>query len=89
LFAFLAVEIKRKAPTCHTVLEVVRARWGAPAHATLVAFCLVTNCAVTAMLLVSGASAVEYITGVSFYAAAFILPVGVMFYTGGCPAWQR
>jgi hypothetical protein len=24
LFAIMAVEIKRKAPTCHTVLEVVR-----------------------------------------------------------------
>jgi hypothetical protein len=26
LFAVMAVEIKRKAPTCHTVLEVVRVR---------------------------------------------------------------
>jgi hypothetical protein len=28
LFAILAVEIKRKAPTTHTCLEIVKARWG-------------------------------------------------------------
>jgi Na+/proline symporter len=27
LFAVLAVEIKRKAPTTHTCLEIVKARW--------------------------------------------------------------
>lgn len=32
LFAILAVEIKRKAPNIHTILEVVLARWGKVAH---------------------------------------------------------
>jgi Na+/proline symporter len=27
LFAVLAVEVKRKAPQAHTVLEIVKARW--------------------------------------------------------------
>jgi hypothetical protein len=34
LFAIMAVEIKRKAPTCHTVLEVVRVRNAAAAAAS-------------------------------------------------------
>lgn len=32
LFAILAVEIKRKCPALHTVLEIVHARWGTAAH---------------------------------------------------------
>ncbi len=32
LFGVLAVEIKRKAPSAHTVLEIVKARWGRTAH---------------------------------------------------------
>jgi hypothetical protein len=34
LFAIMAVEIKRKAPTCHTVLEVVRVSAAAAAAVT-------------------------------------------------------
>ncbi len=32
LFGILAVQIKMKAPTAHTVLEIVHARWGNVAH---------------------------------------------------------
>ena len=32
LFGILAIEIKRKAPTAHTMLEIIRARWGTLAH---------------------------------------------------------
>lgn len=32
LFAVLAVEIKRKCPSIHTILEVVGIRWGTAAH---------------------------------------------------------
>ena len=32
LFGVMAIQVKRKAPNCHTILEVVRLRWGVPAH---------------------------------------------------------
>ena len=32
LFGVLAVQIKRKAPNAHTILEIVRHRWGKWAH---------------------------------------------------------
>ena len=32
LFGIMAIQIKRKAPNCHTILEVVRLRWGKAAH---------------------------------------------------------
>jgi len=81
LFAVLAVEIKRKAPTAHTVLEIVKARWGTACHFTFLVFCLLTNIIVTSMLILGGAAVVNGLTGMNIYAAAFLLPVGVMFYT--------
>jgi hypothetical protein len=32
LFGVMAIQVKRKAPNCHTILEVVRLRWGTVAH---------------------------------------------------------
>lgn len=54
LFAILAVEIKRKAPTTHTCLEIVQARWGTPAHLVFLVFTLLTNIVVTSMLILGG-----------------------------------
>jgi len=88
LFAVLAVEIKRKAPTTHTCLEIVKARWGTTAHIVFLVFCLLTNIIVTSMLILGGAAVVNALTGVNLYAAAFLIPVGVMLYTahGGLKA---
>jgi Na+/proline symporter len=63
LFAVLAVEIKRKAPTTHTVLEIVHARWGTIAHLVFLVFCLLTNIIVTSMLILGGAAVVNALTG--------------------------
>lgn len=43
LFGILAVEVKRKAPKAHTILEIVNARWGTVAHLTFLFFCILTN----------------------------------------------
>lgn len=64
LFAIMAVEIKRKAPTAHTVLEVVRARWGTLGHVVFLPFCLLTNIIVTSMLILGGAAVLNGLTGV-------------------------
>jgi Na+/proline symporter len=63
LFAVLAIEIKRKAPTAHTVLEIVKARWGTTAHLVFLTFCLLTNLIVTGMLILGGAAVVTALTG--------------------------
>lgn len=65
LFAILAVEIKRKAPTTHTCLEIVKIRWGTTAHIVFLVFCLLTNIIVTSMLILGGASVVTALTGVN------------------------
>jgi Na+/proline symporter len=88
LFGVIAIEVKRKAPNAHTVCEIVRARWGAAAHAVFLAFCLATNVIVTAMLLLGGSAVVNALTGVNVYAASFLIPLGVVVYTlaGGLKA---
>jgi len=51
LFAVLAIELKRRAPSAHTFLEVIRARYGKVAHLVYFVFGIMTNILVTAMLL--------------------------------------
>lgn len=88
LFAVLAVEVKRKCPSVHTILEIVDARWGNPAHLVFLVFAFITNIIVTSMLILGGAATIEALSGVDVYAAAFIIPFGVVLYTahGGLKA---
>lgn len=81
LFAVLAVQLKRRAPKAHTVLEVVRCRWGTKAHIVFGFFCFATNLIVTSMLILGGASVVNALSGVNIYAAAMLIPLGVVTYT--------
>ncbi|KAF8848571.1 urea active transporter-like protein [Acephala macrosclerotiorum] len=88
LFASIAIELKRRAPNAHTFLEVIKARYGTPAHVTFIVFGLMTNILVTAMLLTGGSAVVTALTGMPTPAACFLLPAGVVLYTmfGGIKA---
>lgn len=88
LFGILAIEVKRRAPTAHTVCEMVRARWGKGAHITFLIFALLANVIVTSMLLLGGAATVNALTGVDTNLASFLIPWGVILYTaaGGLKA---
>jgi len=81
LFSILAVEVKRKAPHAHTVLEIINARWGKTAHLVYLFFTIVTNIIVTAMLVLGGAAVIEALSGVNIYAASMLIPIGVVAYT--------
>jgi len=88
LFAILAIELKRKAPNAHTMLEIVNVRYGTTTHIVLMCFGLATNVVVTAMLLLGGSAVVESLTGMNVIAACFLMPLGVIVYTlfGGLKA---
>jgi SSS family transporter len=88
LFGILAIELKRKAPTCHTVCEMVDVRWGKTAHITFLIFCFMANIIVTSMLLLGGAATVNALTGMNIELASFLIPWGVILYTmaGGLKA---
>ncbi|CAB9518244.1 Urea-proton symporter DUR3 [Seminavis robusta] len=88
LFGVLAVNLKKVAPSAHTVAEIVNARWGKPAHQTFLFFCFMANIIVTSMLLLGGAATVEALTGLDYRLASFLIPWGVILYTasGGLQA---
>ncbi len=88
LFAILALELKRKAPSSHTFPEIIHARFGKNSHKVFLFFALLTNTVVTAMLVLGGAAAVTSLTGVNIYVAAFLIPAGIIIYTffGGLKA---
>ncbi|KAG7887167.1 hypothetical protein KL936_004688 [Ogataea polymorpha] len=80
-FSVVALEIKRKAPGAHTVLEIVRARFGRAAHWVCLFYGMGTNVIISAMLLLGGCQAISVITGMHVVAAAMLLPLGVWAYT--------
>lgn len=88
LFGVIAIQLKKVAPSSHTVAEIVRARWGKACHITYLFFFFAANIIVTAMLLLGGAATVEALTGVNLKLAAFLIPWGVILYTasGGLQA---
>jgi Na+/proline symporter len=88
LFGVLAISLKDVAPSAHTFLEIVRARWGKTAHLTFLFFGFCANIIVTAMLLLGGAATVQALTGMQYELAAFLIPWGVIVYTsaGGLKA---
>lgn len=88
LFGVLAINLKKVAPSAHTVAEIVNARWGRAAHKTFLFFCFAANMIVTAMLLLGGAATVQALTGMDYRIAAFLIPWGVILYTasGGLQA---
>ena len=81
LFAILAIEIKRKCPAIHTMLEVVHCRWGTGAHLTFLFFGLLSSLIVTAMLILGGAASIHALTGMDTTAASFLIPISVVGYT--------
>ena len=74
LFGILAINLKKIAPSAHTVCEIVRARWGKPAHLTFLVFCFLANIIVTSMLILGGAATVQALTGMDYRLAAFFIP---------------
>ncbi|TVY57611.1 putative urea active transporter 1 [Lachnellula cervina] len=88
LMTVLAIHAKVKIPNGHTVLEIIKLRYGTAAHGVFIFLCLVTNIlAVTSMIL--GASGViTALTGMHVVASTFLLPLGVVIYTvaGGLKA---
>lgn len=88
LFSMIAILVKLRAPTCHTFLEIIRARWGRTAHLVFLIFAIVTNLIVTSLLILGSSSVVSYLTGINVDVASVLIPMGVILYTlaGGLKA---
>jgi SSS family transporter len=88
LFSVLSIQVKRRAPTAHTFLEIIRARWGTTAHIVFLCFALTTNIIVTGMQILGGTAMVRALTGMNIDIASFLIPLGNVVYTifGGLEA---
>lgn len=88
LFAFLALQIKQRAPSAHTVSEMLYVRFGKSGHIMYLCYCAATNVMVSSLLLLGGSQAFAAATGMHTVAASFLLPLNVVVYTalGGLKA---
>lgn len=88
LFVFLAIEIKRNSPGCHTVAQLIYVRFGKAGHICYLCYCVATNVLVSSLLLLGGSQGFALTTGMHVVAASFLLPAGVCVYTlfGGLKA---
>ncbi|KAL2816596.1 Sodium:solute symporter family-domain-containing protein [Aspergillus cavernicola] len=80
-FAYLAIQAKLKAPNAHTLLELIRVRYGLAAHILWIVMALLNNIFNFTSMLVGASTAVSALTGINVYAATYLLPLGVVVYT--------
>ncbi|KAJ6442495.1 acetamidase [Purpureocillium lavendulum] len=87
-FAVLGIACKMRVPEAHTLLEIVRIRYGKLGHVVWIVLCLINNIIAIANMLLGASSAIAALTGMHVIAATFLLPVGVVLYTfvGGIKA---
>lgn len=81
MFAWLAIEAKRRVPNAHTLLELIRARYGTVAHLIWIVFCLINNLLTFSSMLVGASAAISSLTGMNLVVATYLLPLGVVIYT--------
>ncbi|MCO5577813.1 hypothetical protein L7F22_031646 [Adiantum nelumboides] len=88
LFGIVAMEIKRRAPKAHTVVELVRRRWGNSASIVFLYLCYLNNMLVCTILFIGAGSALLASTGMNIYAALLLVPLSITVYTvmGGLKA---
>ncbi|KAF4460306.1 Sodium solute symporter [Fusarium albosuccineum] len=79
--SFLSIEAKRRAPNAHTLLELIRVRYGAIAHILWIVFCLINNILVFSSMLLGASTAVTSLTGMPVLASTYLMPLGVAIYT--------
>lgn len=87
-FVFLAIQIKKNSPGCHTVAQLICVRFGKAGHICYLCYCVATNVLISSLLLLGGSQGFSETTGMHIMAACLLLPTGVCVYTlfGGLKA---
>ncbi|KAL4887682.1 Sodium:solute symporter family-domain-containing protein [Aspergillus karnatakaensis] len=88
VMAYLAIQAKRRAPNAHTLLEIIKVRYGQGAHRLWIFLCLLNNTFVFTSMIVGSSTSVSALTGMDVVASSYLLPLGVAVYTyfGGLKA---
>ncbi|QNQ00975.1 YALIA101S02e01706g1_1 [Yarrowia lipolytica] len=88
LMTVVGIQVKLKVPNGHTLLEIIKFRYGVPGHIVYMVFCLINNILSCSTMILAAAGAISAITGMHSAAASMLIPVGVILYTaaGGLKA---
>ncbi|KAL9109437.1 MAG: hypothetical protein Q9227_005945 [Pyrenula ochraceoflavens] len=88
VFAVSAMELKRRAPGCHTFLEIARIRYGSYGHCIQIVYSTMYQIINCVNILVGGSAVFTALTGMNTIAAIWTIPIGVVTYTlsGGIKA---
>lgn len=81
LFTLIALQMKRKATGAHTIVEIVKARFGKAAHCVYLFYSCGTNTIIASMLLLGCSQAFAHIADIHIVACAFLFPISVAAYT--------
>ena len=73
--SLISIEAKRRAPHAHTLLELIKVRYGSFTHKLWIFLCLVNNILVFSGMLLGASTAVTSLTGMSVIASTYLLPV--------------
>ncbi|KIV97516.1 hypothetical protein PV10_01263 [Exophiala mesophila] len=87
-FAFISSKIKANASGASTYLQVAKVRFGVVGHLAYMFAALVANFVVGSEILIGGGGVIAGMTGISQYAAVWLLPLVIVAYvlTGGLRA---
>ncbi|PNH38353.1 hypothetical protein VD0004_g8461 [Verticillium dahliae] len=87
-FSLLGIACKMRVPQAHTLLEIIRIRYGKVGHIVWIVLCLINNIIAVANMLLGASAAISALSGMHVIAATFLLPIGVILYTfvGGIKA---
>ncbi|KAL5338574.1 hypothetical protein BJX70DRAFT_408622 [Aspergillus crustosus] len=81
LMAYLAIQAKRRAPNAHTLLEIIKVRYGKGAHKLWIFLALLNNTFVFTSMIVGSSTSVSALTGMDVVASSYLLPRGATFLT--------
>ncbi|KAF5984594.1 putative DUR3-urea permease [Fusarium bulbicola] len=87
-FGYLGTVCTGRVPEAHTILEVIRIRYGTVAHLSFTFLAIVNNLLNTINMILGASAAISFLTGMHIMASTFLLPLGVVLYTlvGGIKA---
>ncbi|BCS24403.1 sodium:solute symporter family protein [Aspergillus puulaauensis] len=87
-FGYVGIVCKSRVPGAHTILEIIRMRYGRVAHLSFMFLAVINNLFNTCNMILGASSAISSLTGMHIMASTFLLPLGVVIYTlvGGIKA---
>lgn len=88
IMTVMGIQVKLKVPNGHTLLEIIKFRYGVPGHIIYMILCLINNIISCSGMILATAGAITAITGMNSAAASMLIPFGVILYTaaGGLKA---